>query len=100
MNHDPYTYVTLTMAQAKAPRLDVSFHTSDIWIRASVIDQRRPYLTFSASEAQVSFSTTGLGPVTDGDLATAREIYKAAAQYLADCERLHAQQPATGQTAA
>ncbi len=39
-------------------------------------------------------STTGAGPVTDADLATAREIFTAAARYLADCEQLHAEQTA------
>ncbi|MFF4623675.1 hypothetical protein [Nonomuraea jabiensis] len=29
------------------------------------------------------------GPVTDNDLTVAREIFNAAARYLADCERLH-----------
>ncbi|MFI7152596.1 hypothetical protein ACIBO2_47405 [Nonomuraea sp. NPDC050022] len=78
------------------PRLIVSFHTSEVQVAARVIDERRPYLAFSTSEADVSVSTTGGGPVTDADLALAREIYSAAARYLADCERLHAEQPATG----
>ncbi|MEV1248573.1 hypothetical protein [Nonomuraea sp. NPDC049750] len=78
------------------PRLIVSFHTSEVRVAARVIDERRPYLAFSTSEADVSVSTTGGGPVTDADLALAREIYSAAARYLADCERLHAEQSATG----
>ncbi|MEU8321006.1 hypothetical protein AB0C33_21850 [Nonomuraea sp. NPDC048881] len=98
MNLGPYTYVTVSLAPDETPRLDVSFHTSEVRVHARVIDERRPYLTFSTPETQVSFSATGLGPVTDADLTLAREIYRAAAQYLADCERLHAQQPATDKT--
>jgi len=100
VNHDPYTFVTLSMSQAETPRLVVSFHTDDVRVHARVIDERRPYLALSTPEANVSVSTTGSGPVTEADLTLARTIYNAAALYLADCERLHAQQPVTGQTAA
>lgn len=97
MRLEPYTYVTLSMPHAgHRSRLTVSFHTDEVHARARVIDERRPYLAFSTPEANVSISTTGGGPVTDADLALARDIYAAAAQYLADCERLHDQQPATG----
>jgi hypothetical protein len=100
VNLGPYTYVTVSLAPEETPRLDVSFHTSEVRVRASVIDERRPYLAFSTPEAQVSFSATGLGPVTDADLTLARDIHRASAQYLADCERVHGQQSFTGQTAA
>ena len=96
MSLGPYTYVTLSMAHAQRSRLNVSFHTSEVRVRAHVIDERRPYLAFTKSEADVSVSTTGGGPVTDADLTLAREIYSAAARYLADCERLHTAQSATG----
>ncbi|MEV0353133.1 hypothetical protein AB0H88_45890 [Nonomuraea sp. NPDC050680] len=96
MSLGPYTYVTLSMTQAQTPRLIVSFHTSEVGVRAHVIDERRPYLAFSTPEADVSVSTTGGGPVTNADLILARDIYSAAARYLADCERLHIEQSATG----
>jgi hypothetical protein len=96
MSLGPYTYVTLSIAQAQTPRLIVSFHTNEVGVRAHVIDEHRPYLAFSTPEADVSVSTTGGGPVTDADLALARDIYSAAARYLADCERLHIEQSATG----
>ncbi|NJP27555.1 MULTISPECIES: hypothetical protein [unclassified Microbispora] len=57
----------------------------------------------------MSISTTGAGPATASDVETARRIFDAAARYLADCERMHAEQsatsdqltlPATGETAA
>ncbi|MEV4891515.1 hypothetical protein AB0K48_19240 [Nonomuraea sp. NPDC055795] len=85
-----YTYVTLVMHEGRAPSLEVSFHTSDLRISSSVISDERPYLAISTPEGGVSISTTGAGPVTDADLATARMLAHSAAQYLADCERLHA----------
>ncbi|MEU8140701.1 hypothetical protein [Nonomuraea sp. NPDC048901] len=100
MSLGPYTYVTLSIVPAETPRLIVSFHTNEVRVRAHVIDERRPYLGFSTPEADVSVSTTGGGPVTDADLALARDIYSAAAHYLADCERLHIEQSVTDQTAA
>ncbi|MBE3012292.1 hypothetical protein IL992_24315 [Microbispora sp. NEAU-D428] len=39
----------------------------------------------------MTVSTTGAGPVSAEDLDIAREIFNAAARYLADCERLHAE---------
>ncbi|MFI7440348.1 hypothetical protein [Nonomuraea indica] len=93
---DPYTYVTLSLGSTRTPRLGVSFHTGEVDVRARVIDGHCPYLAFSTSEANVSISTTGGGSVTDPDLTLARAIFNAAARYLADCERLHTEQPATG----
>ncbi|MER7506658.1 hypothetical protein AB0L05_41615 [Nonomuraea pusilla] len=100
MNLGPYTYVTLSMAPEEPPHLNVAFHTCDISVNARMLDDRRPYLRFSTPEANVSISTTGSGAVTGKDVATAREIYQAAAQYLADCERLHDRQPDAGRTSA
>ncbi|MBB6346787.1 hypothetical protein FHU36_003296 [Nonomuraea muscovyensis] len=100
MSLGPYTYVTLSMPRGDDPRLTVSFHTGAVRVHTSVIDERRPYLSLSTPEANVSVSTTGDGPITDADLSLARDIYAAAAQYLADCEHLHTQQQATDQTAA
>ncbi|MET9339353.1 hypothetical protein [Nonomuraea sp. NPDC003804] len=90
----PYTYVTMSMQPDRAPRLSVSFHTADLRVRAGLLSKPRPYLELSTAEADVSISTTGAGPVSDADLATAREIFNAAATYLADCERLHTEQTA------
>ncbi|MFI7146985.1 hypothetical protein ACIBO2_18870 [Nonomuraea sp. NPDC050022] len=98
-NLGPYTYITLSMEPGSTPRLHISFHTADLNIRAGMLDSPRPYLEIASREANVSVSTTGAGPVTDADLNTAREIFNAAARYLADCERLHINQSATGKTA-
>ncbi|WP_188188499.1 hypothetical protein [Nonomuraea sp. SYSU D8015] len=93
--HRPYTYVTLSMHPESAPHVGVSFHTSRLRVRAGMLlSNPRPYLEFGSHEADVHISTTGAGPVTDADLATAREIFNAAARYLADCECLHAEQSA------
>ncbi|MEQ4720169.1 hypothetical protein [Nonomuraea sp. B19D2] len=91
MNLGPYAYVTLMMQPGEPTHLDVTFYASDLRVRSSVINERRPYLSITSPDAKVAVSTTGGGPVTDADLATAREIFNAAAQYLADCERFHAE---------
>ncbi|MFI7439420.1 hypothetical protein [Nonomuraea indica] len=96
MTMRPYTYLTLSMTPDSAPRLAVSFHTAGLRVHAGVLDKPRPSLEFATPEAVVSISTSGAGPVTDADLTTAREIFNAAARYLADCERLHSEQSATG----
>ncbi|WP_433498918.1 hypothetical protein ACQP1K_00720 [Sphaerimonospora sp. CA-214678] len=43
----------------------------------------------------MSISTTGSGAVTSTDLEIARQLFNAAASYLADRERLHATQSTT-----
>jgi len=91
--HRPYTYVTLSMRPESTPQVGVSFHTPGLKVCAGLLlNKPRPYLEFSSHEANVHISTTGAGPVTDADLAIAREIFAAAARYLADCEQLHAEQ--------
>ncbi|MEV4390844.1 hypothetical protein [Nonomuraea sp. NPDC049607] len=96
----PYTYVTLTVEPNTAPRLNIAFHTADLHVRTSVLHKSRPYLEISSTEANVSISTTGAGHVTGEDLRVAREIFNAAARYLADCERLHLDAPAEGSSEA
>lgn len=95
MNPVPYTYITLSMQPDEPTQLNVTLYSSHLQARSSVINEHRPYLSITSRDAKVAVSTTGGGPVTDADLATAREIFTAAAQYLADCERLHADQTAT-----
>lgn len=93
-DHDPYTYISVALAPKEDPSVNVSFHDAEMWIRATVLADRRPLLHMSCGKASVSISTTGAGPVNDADLATARTLFEAAKQYLADCERLHADQAA------
>jgi hypothetical protein len=90
----PYTYVTVSLTPGQSPDVNVSFHDSAMWVRACVVGGVRPYLTVSTDRANVSISTVGGGPVTDADVSSARQIFNAAATYLADCERLHAEQAA------
>ncbi|MER5621090.1 hypothetical protein ABT061_08610 [Streptosporangium sp. NPDC002544] len=90
--HKPYTYVTASIREG-VTRLDVSFCTSDVSAKAFGGDGERPFLTLSSAEAQMTVTTTGGGPVTERDVTLAREIFAASARYLADCERLRAEQP-------
>ncbi|GGT10887.1 hypothetical protein ACFFV7_03980 [Nonomuraea spiralis] len=100
MSDRPYTYVALSLEPESTPHVGVSFHTPALSVRAGLLlGSPRPYLTFSSVEANVHISTTGAGPVTDADLKIAREIFHAAARYLADCEQLHAEQTANDQDA-
>ncbi|MFC7381865.1 hypothetical protein [Sphaerisporangium rhizosphaerae] len=92
MSYRPYTYVTVTLEPDRDPRVSVTYHTGELRIRTAVIDGKRPYLSMEAARGMVSISTTGAGPVTDQDITVARELFTAAARYLADCERLQAAQ--------
>ncbi|MGI5285830.1 hypothetical protein ACQEVF_21160 [Nonomuraea polychroma] len=97
--HRPYTYVTLSMRPDTDPHVGVSFHTPRLRVRTGMLlSNPRPYLELGSHEADVHLSTTGAGPVTDADLALARQIFNAAARYLADCECLHAEQSAQDAT--
>ncbi|SFL19812.1 hypothetical protein SAMN05216275_1698 [Streptosporangium canum] len=93
MKYKPYTYVTAVLRDG-VTRLDVAFSTSEVGVLAAVTSNQRPFLDLSTPEAQISVSTTGAGPVTEQDVTLAREIFNAAARYLADCERLHTEQAA------
>ncbi|GAA2876039.1 hypothetical protein GCM10010517_37100 [Streptosporangium fragile] len=91
MARPPYTYLRASI-DGGVTRLAVSLYTADVGVLAAVTSDRRPFLDLSTSEAQISISTTGGGPVTAQDVALAREIVTAATRYLADCEHLHAEQ--------
>ncbi|MER5645378.1 hypothetical protein [Streptosporangium sp. NPDC002524] len=90
--HKPYTYVTASIHEG-VTRFDVSFCTSEMSAKAFGGDGERPFLALSSTEAHMTVTTTGGGPVTEQDVTLAREIFTASARYLANCERLHAEQP-------
>lgn len=92
MSLGPYTYVTMSIEPGSAPRIGVSFRTGELRANTYVIEDTRPCLVLDGGEAHVWVSTIGAGAVTDHDVTLAREIFNAASRYLADCERLHAQQ--------
>ncbi|GLV51583.1 hypothetical protein TBS_21520 [Thermobispora bispora] len=96
MAREPYTYVTVSIRSAESPRVWVSFCTPELEARAGVLESGRPFLDISSNAAGVTISTTGAGPVTATDLEVARQIFTAAARYLADCERLHTARLADG----
>ncbi|MFF3671313.1 hypothetical protein [Microtetraspora malaysiensis] len=95
MKSDPYTYVAMSIDPGAPAYLAVSFYTPDLRVGASALDSGRPYLSIRSREADITVSTSGAGPVTTADVDIARQIFNAAARYLADCEHLHSgQQPA------
>lgn len=91
MTLGPYTYVTIALPAGESPRIGVTFHTADLRVSTYLVDSGRPYLDLCSDEARISISSSGSDRVTDADVALARELHQAAARYLADCERLHAQ---------
>ncbi|WP_433348317.1 hypothetical protein ACQP25_33410 [Microtetraspora malaysiensis] len=92
MERDPYTYVAMSIDPGTPAYLAVSFYTPDLRAGASVLDSGRPYLSIRSQEADITVSTSGAGPVTTADVDIARQIFNAAARYLADCEHLHSGQ--------
>ncbi|GAA2875320.1 hypothetical protein GCM10010517_36180 [Streptosporangium fragile] len=95
--HTPYTHVTAAIDEG-ITRLNVSFRTPYLRVMVLNVGDRRPVLGLYGSEGEVSISTTGGGPVTERDVTLARELADATARYLADCERLHADQTPTQTT--
>ncbi|MCA2229015.1 hypothetical protein [Nonomuraea aurantiaca] len=98
MSNQPYTYTTLAMYGNDKPQLSVHFHTSDMRVGTLLVEGLRPVVHLSTCEADVMISTTGGGPVTDQDVSLARELLDAATRYLADCERLRADQSSSDTT--
>ncbi|TLP66064.1 hypothetical protein [Microbispora triticiradicis] len=94
MTSDPYTYLTIAITSDERPRVTVGFHTPALRAVVRRLESGRPFLVLESDEAYVSISTTGAGPATANDVETARQIFNAAARYLADCERMHADQSA------
>ncbi|MFI7133854.1 hypothetical protein ACIBQ1_49825 [Nonomuraea sp. NPDC050153] len=96
-SRDPYTYVSMAMYGTERPQLHISFHTPYLRANTMLVEKVRPVLCLETSEAGLTISTTGAGLVTDQDVMLARKIADAATAYLADCERLHAEQSAPDQ---
>ncbi|MGN9841479.1 hypothetical protein EDD27_9819 [Nonomuraea polychroma] len=92
MTLSPYTYVTVSIRPDQPSRISVAFNSAQLRARAWLGDSGKPCFDLETSDASVTVST--VGPVTDDDLTVAREIFNAAARYLADCERLHSEQSA------
>ncbi|MGW5490342.1 hypothetical protein ACWEU6_34320 [Streptosporangium sandarakinum] len=88
---DPYTYLTGVLHNGTT-RLDLTFSTPDIGVLTAVTASGRPFLKLTTSEAQITITTTGSGPVTASDVALAKEIAAAAVRYLGDCVRIHSEQ--------
>jgi hypothetical protein len=76
----------------------VHFTSPDLDVRALLVNDQRPLLWFASREADIYLSTSADVAVTDRDLSLARELFTAASRYLADCERIHADQPDTHTT--
>jgi len=100
MTGRPYTHLSMSINSGERPRIGISFYASITRARARVLESGRPYLALESDEADVTVTTTGSGPVTAKDLDIARQIFSAAARYLADCERMHAEHTQASDSAA
>ncbi|WP_182881671.1 hypothetical protein [Microbispora sp. H10949] len=100
MTGRPYTHLSMSIDPGERPHIGISFYASITRARAWVLESGRPYLVLESDEADVTVSTTGAGPVTAEDLDIARQIFNAAARYLADCERIHAEHAQASDSAA
>ncbi|MEU8272476.1 hypothetical protein AB0B89_35665 [Sphaerisporangium sp. NPDC049002] len=86
---EPYTQIRAAIDDG-ITRLDLSFYTPDLAVTVLCIGQERACLEISSRDGQVIVSSTGGGPVTERDIALARELANGAGRYLAECERLYA----------
>ncbi|MFC3997857.1 hypothetical protein ACFOVU_18120 [Nocardiopsis sediminis] len=65
----------------------------EAWVTCHTYRDRTPILAFYAPSADLRVtSVSGRGQVTDGDLRFAESFAEAATAYLADTQRLHAEQ--------
>ncbi|MDP4501227.1 hypothetical protein [Nonomuraea turcica] len=87
MTLSPYTYVTVSLRPGQPSRFSIAFCSAELRARAWLGENGKPCFDLDTQDASVTVSTSG--PVTDNDLTVAREVFNAAARYLADCERLH-----------
>jgi hypothetical protein len=88
-NRNQSTSVTVSMRPDEQPHVTVHFTSPDLHARGLLVNDQRPLLWLSTSEADIYLSTAADVAVTDRDLSLARELFTAASRYLADCERLH-----------
>jgi hypothetical protein len=89
--HEPYTHIRAAIDDG-ITRLDVSFYTPDLAVTVFCVGQERACLDISSRDGQVIISSAGGGPVTEPDIALARDLANGAGRYLAECERLYAKQ--------
>ncbi|RCG29089.1 hypothetical protein DQ384_22390 [Sphaerisporangium album] len=88
-----YSYTTISMRPGQSPRVGVSIHPDE---HVSVHyypaeDDPHAFIGIDYGDAQVNIGTTKDTTVTDTHVKFARNLFEAAARFLADCERLRDQ---------
>ncbi|NUW43642.1 hypothetical protein [Nonomuraea rhodomycinica] len=90
-----YSYTTINVTSDGEPRIRVSLYPDE---RARVeyypAERGCPFLNIEHAGARVSIGLTHGSEVAEQHVRFARGLLDAAAAFLADCERLHAEQPA------
>ncbi|MDH2429284.1 hypothetical protein [Sphaerisporangium sp. TRM90804] len=85
-----YSYTTISMRPGRSPVVDVSVYPDE---HARVqyypaTDGPLAFLSVDHGDAKVNIGTTKHTTVTDAHVRFARDLFEAAARFLADCERL------------
>ncbi|MFC6085799.1 hypothetical protein [Sphaerisporangium aureirubrum] len=85
-----YSYTTITMEPDQAPRVAMHLypdqHARMTYFPAT--DTPAAFILIEHAKAHLSIGTTSDTTITDAHVQFARDLYGAAAQFLADCERL------------
>jgi hypothetical protein len=85
-----YSYTTISMEPGRDPRIGV-FLYPDQHARVTYFpatDTPAARLLIDHDKAHLSIGTISSAPVTDAQVRFARDLFDAAARFLADCERL------------
>ncbi|MDH2429774.1 hypothetical protein [Sphaerisporangium sp. TRM90804] len=85
-----YSYTSISMRPGQSPVIAMSFYP-DEYARAQyypATDDAHAFVSVDHGDARVSIGTTSKTKVTDAHVRFARDLFDAAARFLADCERL------------
>ncbi|MGV9385782.1 hypothetical protein ACWDRB_58950 [Nonomuraea sp. NPDC003707] len=91
-----YSYTTIQVTPNEEPRIGVAIYP-DSSARVTYFPADKSshaFIDIAFAAAHVSIGTTKDAEITDERVAFARQLLDAAAAFLADCERLHAEQQA------
>ncbi|MFI7440796.1 hypothetical protein [Nonomuraea indica] len=90
-----YSYTTISIDTGEEPRITVALHP-DASARVAYYptNSSRPFIDIEHAGARVIIGTGPDAKVTEQHVTFARHLLDAAAAFLADCERLHAEQRA------
>jgi hypothetical protein len=90
-----YSYTTISIDPGEEPRITVALHPDELArIAYYPTNSGRPFIDIEHAGARVIIGTGPNAKVTDHHVKFARHLLDAAAAFLSDCERMHAEQRA------